>query len=135
MPDFHPLHKVPFLDDKKYFWVSHTPEGETAFNNQCSNPIRGYAENKRHGAKVVSGINQSYSDTPLYCEKCGSLLPRPCVEDKDGIGKLDDIEVVFLHYKSEEEAYQKWNRRKKRINYNNLIFKFNDMNLAKKKMF
>ena len=48
------------------------------------------------------------------------------------IGKQDDIEVVFLHYKSEEEAYQKWNRRKKRINYNNLIFKFNDMNLAKK---
>ena len=40
------------------------------------------------------------------------------------IGKQDDIEVVFLHYKSEEEAYQKWNRRKKRINYNNLIFKF-----------
>lgn len=84
LPDFHPLHKVPFLDDKKYFWVSHTPEGETAFNNQCSNPNCGYTENKRHGAKVVRGINQSYSDTPLYCEKCGSLLPRPCVEDKEG---------------------------------------------------
>ena len=56
-------------------------------------------------------------------------------KDKDKyypIGKLDDIEIVFLHYKSEEDAYQKWNRRKNRINYNNLIFKFNDMNLAKK---
>ena len=27
------------------------------------------------------------------------------------IGVLDDIEVVFLHYKSEQEALEKWNRR------------------------
>lgn len=46
------------------------------------------------------------------------------------IGKLDDIEIVFLHYKSEEEAYQKWNRRKARMNWDNLIVKFNDMNQA-----
>lgn len=84
LPEFHPLHKVPFLDDKKYFWVSHTPEGETAFNNQCTNPACRYTGNKRHGSKVVSGINQSYNNTPLYCEKCGSLLPRPYVEDRDG---------------------------------------------------
>lgn len=46
------------------------------------------------------------------------------------IGLLDDIEVVFLHYKSEKEAYDKWNRRKARINWNNLIVKFNDQNRA-----
>lgn len=28
------------------------------------------------------------------------------------IGKLDDIEVVFLHYSSNEEALKKWLRRK-----------------------
>lgn len=44
------------------------------------------------------------------------------------IGVLDDIEIVFLHYKSEEEARKKWNRRKARINWNNLIVKFNDQN-------
>ncbi len=44
------------------------------------------------------------------------------------IGKLDDIEVVFLHYKTEEEAREKWNRRKARIHYDNLIFKFSKMN-------
>lgn len=44
------------------------------------------------------------------------------------IGKLDDIEVIFLHYKTEDEAREKWNRRKTRINYNNLIFKFSKMN-------
>ena len=42
------------------------------------------------------------------------------------LGKLDDIEIVFLHYKSEEEAKEKWKRRVKRINNKNIIFKFND---------
>lgn len=46
------------------------------------------------------------------------------------IGVLDDIEIVFLHYKSEEEAQEKWNRRKARINWDNLIVKFNDQNGA-----
>lgn len=46
------------------------------------------------------------------------------------IGVLDDIEIVFLHYKSEEEAREKWNRRKARINWDNLIVKFNDQNKA-----
>ncbi len=88
LPDYHPLHKVPLLDDKKYTWVMHTPEGETAFNNQCVNPECGYQENQRHGAKKVGGINQACEDTPLYCEKCGSLLPRPYVEDEDGKRRL-----------------------------------------------
>jgi uncharacterized protein (DUF1919 family) len=44
------------------------------------------------------------------------------------IGKLNDIEIMFLHYKSEEEAYDKWRRRCKRINWNKLLIKFNDQN-------
>ena len=88
LPDFNPLHKVPPLDDKKYTWVLNTPEGETAFNNQCVNPNCGYQGNQRHGAKKVSGINQACNDTPLYCEKCGALLPRPYVEDKHGTLRL-----------------------------------------------
>lgn len=44
------------------------------------------------------------------------------------IGKLGDIEIFFLHNNSEEEAFQKWKRRCKRINYNRLIIKFNDQN-------
>lgn len=77
------MHKVPLLDEKKLFWVDNTQEGDTAFNNQCVNPDCGYQENKTHGASHdKDGINKSHTDTPLYCEKCGSLLPRPWVEDK-----------------------------------------------------
>jgi len=35
----------------------------------------------------------------------------------------DDIEIVMLHYHSEKEVNEKWNRRKKRINWVHLIVK------------
>lgn len=48
------------------------------------------------------------------------------------IGKLRDVEIHFLHYTSEKEALDKWNRRVKKINWNRLLFKFNDQNLCTK---
>lgn len=44
------------------------------------------------------------------------------------IGKLDDIEIMFLHYETKQEAYDKWNERCKRINWDKVLFKFNDQN-------
>ena len=77
------LHKVPLLDEKKLNWVHFTPEGQTALNNQCINPDCMYQGNQIHGAKHDSeGVNKANVDTPLYCEKCGSLLPRPYSVDK-----------------------------------------------------
>lgn len=46
------------------------------------------------------------------------------------IGKIDDLEIMFLHYKNEDEAKEKWNRRKKRINWNKIIYKFSDQNMC-----
>lgn len=46
------------------------------------------------------------------------------------VGILEDIELHFLHYNSEIEAKNKWNRRKKRINYSNILFKFSDNDLC-----
>lgn len=46
------------------------------------------------------------------------------------IGILNEIEIHFLHYKDNDEALKKWERRKNRINYHNLIIKYNDQNLA-----
>lgn len=44
------------------------------------------------------------------------------------IGKLNDIEIFFVHYKNEKEAKEKWERRCKRINWNHMLVKFNDQN-------
>ena len=49
------------------------------------------------------------------------------------IARLKDIEIIFLHYKTPEEAKEKWERRAARINYDNLIFKFSKMNLCTEK--
>lgn len=46
------------------------------------------------------------------------------------IGKLDDIEIVFLHYKTKEEALEKWNKRKQRIVWDNIIYKMSEQNLC-----
>ncbi len=46
------------------------------------------------------------------------------------IGRIDDIEIMFLHYSSEKEAKEKWDRRKQRINWDNIIYKFSDQNMC-----
>jgi DNA (cytosine-5)-methyltransferase 1 len=74
------LHHVPVLDAKKYEWIKYTAENSSAFDNQCINPDCGYKGNPAHGSQLDSaGINRAKKDTPLYCARCGSLLPRPYV--------------------------------------------------------
>ena len=46
------------------------------------------------------------------------------------IGILEDVEIIFLHYKNEKEVLEKWNRRKSRIDYNHILYKFNDQNFC-----
>ena len=73
-----PFHRVPMLDKKKYWWVSNTPMGQSAFNNQCDKC--GFDKNPTHTAKHdEQGINRPSKNTPLFCQNCGCLLPRPSV--------------------------------------------------------
>lgn len=46
------------------------------------------------------------------------------------IGKYQNsnIEIHFLHYNSQEKAIGDWNRRVTRINWNKILYKFNDQN-------
>lgn len=44
------------------------------------------------------------------------------------IGKLDDVEIVFLHYPNADVILEKWNRRVKRINWDRVILKFSYQN-------
>lgn len=49
-------------------------------------------------------------------------------ETNNVIARLDDIEVVFLHYHNKQEAKEKWERRTQRINWDNIFIKFSEMN-------
>jgi DNA (cytosine-5)-methyltransferase 1 len=81
--DFHPLHYVNCLSEEKYRWLDHTPPGETAYNNQCANPSCRFDENLRHVDQEEDGRWQSSKNTPIYCQKCGELLPRPTMVDPE----------------------------------------------------
>lgn len=72
-----PFHRVPLLDKEKYYWVSNTPPGCGAFDNQCTHC--GFQGNPVHGTARINGINRHKTDTPIRCIKCGELLPRPWV--------------------------------------------------------
>lgn len=86
--------------------------------------------------KFVSDLHK-YLDTPLRFinpkeSKYYEEIKRRNQTDKP-IGILDDVEIVFLHYKTKEEAEEKWNRRKERVNFDNIIIKFSRMDLCTEK--
>lgn len=74
------LHSVPVMKKEKFWWVQNTPANETAYNNQCVSC--GYKGNPRHGMFFEDGRHISKKDTPIYCVKCGALLPRPTMIDR-----------------------------------------------------
>jgi DNA (cytosine-5)-methyltransferase 1 len=87
--DFHPLHYVPVMKPEKYWWISHTPEGDTAFNNQCVNPACGFQGNERYRDVHENGGLRRNGDTPVHCSRCGELLPRPSLVDRNtGVRRL-----------------------------------------------
>jgi DNA (cytosine-5)-methyltransferase 1 len=81
--EFNEYHFVPVMKEEKYWWVSHTREGDTAYNNQCVAEGCGYQGNALHRDIQEGGRWTSNKSTPIYCEKCGSLLPRPSIVDQD----------------------------------------------------
>ncbi len=50
------------------------------------------------------------------------------------VANLGDIVVVFNHYKTEQEVREKWNTRKKRINYDRLYIITDDGYASKEDM-
>jgi len=81
-----PFHYVPLLDEDKYFWVSNTPPGKSAFDNQCINPHCKSQHNQTHRATHnADGINQASKETPVRCQMCNELLPRPWVRNGDEV--------------------------------------------------
>ena len=81
--------------------------------------------------KFASNLRH-YINTPLrFISSSESRYAEELVrrgEQNKVIARLDDIEVVFLHYSTPQEAKEKWERRCARINWNNLFIKFSEMN-------
>lgn len=81
--------------------------------------------------RLCSRLKYYMSLAPEYIPLSESKYEKILVERKQGsvpIGVIDDVEIVFLHYPTFDEAKDKWVRRAARINWNNLIVKNSEMN-------
>lgn len=73
---------------------------------------------------IASDLMFIKKDESKYCD----YLKK--INYSNPIGVVNGVEIMFLHYKDEQEAYEKWNRRKNRIQWDNIIYKFSDQNLC-----
>lgn len=86
--------------------------------------------------KLINNLKYYFLECDLKFIDCNNSKYKDYLKYKDErfgsypIGLLDDIEIHFLHYANEKEAKEKWNRRCKRVNWDNLILKFDDQNLC-----
>lgn len=86
---------------------------EDDFIKMCQN-LRYYMTD----AKMIF-IQPRESKYYSFLIETGSTISYP-------IGKLDDVEIHFMHYANEEEAIDKWTKRKERINWDKLLIKLSD---------
>jgi uncharacterized protein (DUF1919 family) len=68
---------------------------------------------KDYMSREIQFVNESKYPTHNQQRNSGRHYP---------IGRLGNTEIHFLHYKSEQEALEKWNRRKRRIDYDHLYY-------------
>lgn len=102
---FNEFHKVPVLDEDKYFWVSHTPEGAGAFDNQCVNPQCLFKDNPTHStSKGKEGINRSSKETPIRCLNCDELLPRPWVKENGHHRLMSGFTSAYKRMRGDQPA-------------------------------
>lgn len=87
-------------------------------------------ENEDHFIKFVSRIDHYLQQDIKYDGiECDNLI------GEYPAGIIDDVRIRFVHYKTFEEAVEKWNKRKLRINKNNILAMLLTENPEKAKQF
>ncbi len=78
----------------------------------CSPFVNLYVEEEEY-IRLLSRFSY-YMEQSLRMYKDGDSFGEP-------VGQLDDIKINFLHYESFAQAKEIWDRRKERLNYDNLF--------------
>lgn len=125
---------IDLLKDKNFVIVSDNCWGAEIYkwlNRPYNTPFIGLGINTEHYLKLLTNF-EHYMSLEITFDDINNEFKT----FKYPIGKLDDIIIHFTHYKNEEEALEKWDRRKKRMlkekNKNNYIFKMCDGRPANK---
>lgn len=79
--------------------------------------------------KMLSDLKTYMNEKLIFIDPKESKFYDQITQDREinyPVAKLKDIDVFFMHYASKKEAYEKWERRKKRINYDRLLVKLSE---------
>ena len=97
------------------------------FSIICSNCIGGKIYHSLGREFLSPTINMAFDgpDFIRFVMNLEKYINEELVENVSGevdypVGRLDDVEIQFVHYKTFEEAKKKWEERKQRINFSNL---------------
>lgn len=85
--DFHPLHYVPVSRPELYYWIENTLPKHSAFeNNTCPE---------------CHHVSQK---TSVFCEKCGTLLPKPVVKKNGEVRIIKGFVSTYKRMSGDEPA-------------------------------
>lgn len=84
--------------------------------------------------RFVSGLKFYMSEelvfiAPDATHRAGEVAGYVEMFGRYPIGRIKDVDIHFLHYENEEEAYEKWNKRKDRMDWSRIIVKMSQQNL------
>ena len=83
-----PYHRVPRWNDNQYFWMRHTPEGCTAFDNH-SCPSCG---------------DDEHSSEEVCCRTCREPLPKPTIRKNGKVRLVRGFRTSYRRMKWDEPA-------------------------------
>lgn len=78
--------------------------------------------------KFLKDLKNKINETPVFINESKYPEANEYRTNKVAypIGKISDIEIHFLHYENQDIALEKWEKRKKRINWDNLFIACTD---------
>lgn len=97
------------------------------FGLQYRTPTIGCFMYSKDYIKFISNLSYYLSIDAVKIENSESKY-KDKLNKETPIGKIDDVEVIFLHYSNIDDALSKWNKRRKRVNFDNLLIKYSDQN-------
>lgn len=83
-----PFHSVPQWNEKQYFCMKYTPEGESAFDNFF----------------CTDCLHKNVDLLSVQCEECGQLLARPSMSDKGQLRLVKGFNTSYKRMKWDSPA-------------------------------
>ena len=110
----------------------------TIISSDCTGGTVYHDLHKRFDTPTIN-LYMNAGDFVKFCKNLKEYVEKPLIERMDKnmdfpVGTLEDITIYFVHYKTFEEAREKWNVRKQRIHWENLYFIMNDRNDCSEKI-